>query len=121
MEQKLISKAKTEARQIERDWGTMRWLAGRELGNSDDMTVGHVTIKPGMCNPRHGHPNCDEVLYLLDGTLEHTLGDETIVMHAGDTLSVKRGVFHNARNIGNSDAQLFVAFSSADRLVQDED
>lgn len=120
MQQKLIPKAETEARAVVEDWGALRWVAGRDLGNSDDVTVGLVTIKPGMCNPRHRHPNCDEVLHLLAGTLEHTLDDERVLMHAGDTLSVKRGVFHNARNVADSDAQLLAVFSSADRRIEHE-
>ena len=121
MEQKLLTKAETDSKTIETPWGSLCWLAGRAFGNSDDMTVGRVTIKPGMCNPRHRHPNCDEVLYLLHGTLEHTLDEQTVVVHAGDTVSVRRGVFHNATNIGNRDADMIVVFSSADRMIEHEE
>jgi quercetin dioxygenase-like cupin family protein len=120
MQQRIIPKAETDARADVQDWGTLRWVAGRELGNTDDVTVGLVTIKPGRCNTRHRHPNCDEILHLLEGTLEHTLDDERLVMHAGDTLSVRRGVLHNARNIGEADAQLLVVFTSANRRVEHE-
>jgi quercetin dioxygenase-like cupin family protein len=121
MEQKLIPTAETEAHAVVEDWGSLRWVAGRDQGNSDDVTVGLVTINAGCSNPRHGHPNCDEVLYLLAGTLEHTLDDECVLMHAGDTLSIRRGVHHNARNVGDTDAELLVVFSSADRRIEHED
>ncbi len=118
MEQKLLPKADTDSKAIETPWGSLCWLAGRAFGNSDDITVGRVTIKPGMSNPRHRHPNCDEVLYLLQGTLEHTLDEDIVVVQAGDTLSVRRGVSHNATNTGNGDADMIVIFSSADRMVE---
>ena len=120
MEQKLLSKADTAAKKIETDWGSLCWLAGRDFGNSDDMTVGRVIIKAGMSNPPHRHPNCDEVLYLLQGTLEHTLDDETVIVNAGDTLSIRKHVFHRAKNIGDCDADLIVVFSSADRKAEGE-
>jgi quercetin dioxygenase-like cupin family protein len=68
-----------------------------------------------MANPRHYHPNCDEVLYVVEGTIEHTLGAETYAMHQGDAISIPAGVVHNARNTGSAEAILLLAFSSPDR------
>lgn len=121
MEQKLLSKSETDSRKTVTPWGSLCWLAGRAFDNSDDMTVGRVTIKPGMCNPRHRHANCDEVLYLLEGTLEHALDDETVVLQTGDTLSVRRGTLHNAANVGNADADMIVIYSSPDRQMEHEE
>lgn len=46
-------------------WGTLSWRVSRALGNSTVMTFGRATIRAGMSNPRHRHPNCDEVLHVL--------------------------------------------------------
>ena len=100
---------------IAEDWGSLCWLAGRKLGNADGVTVGRVTIKPGQSNPRHAHDTCEEVLYLLAGTLEHTMGDQRTIMRAGDTLVVAAGIPHNALNIGDVDADMIVAYSSGTR------
>ena len=102
------------------DWGRIAWLASRGLGNSETMTFGRVTIRAGHANPRHRHPNCDEVLHLLSGRLEHTLGDERFEMGPGDTVSIPTGVFHNARALGDEDAVMVIAFSSADRETEGE-
>ena len=72
-------------------------------------------IRPGRENPRHYHPNCDEILYVAEGTIEHTSGDDAFPMNAGDAISIPAGVTHNARNVGQADAVLMIAFSSADR------
>jgi quercetin dioxygenase-like cupin family protein len=50
--------------------------------------VGRVIIQPGRSNPRHSHTTCEEVLYLLRGRLRHTVGDEVVILEAGDTLTV---------------------------------
>jgi len=96
-------------------WGHMTWMVSGELGNANHMTVGRVTIHPGNCNPRHCHPTCEEVLHLLSGELEHSLGDERIRMSAGDCIVIPPGVFHNAVNVGETDADMVVTFSSAQR------
>ncbi len=101
-------------------WGKLQWFAGRGLANSEDMTVGECTIYPGQQNPLHSHPNCEEVLHLLTGTIEHTANEERYVLTAGDTITVPRHVRHNARNIGETTALMSIAFSSADRQMQPE-
>lgn len=101
-------------------WGRIVWLVSRGLGNSTTMTFGRVTIQAGQANPRHRHPNCDEVLHLISGRLEHTLGDERILMEAGDTISIPTGVWHNATALGETDAEMAIAFSSPDRETEGE-
>ncbi len=101
-------------------WGHLVWYASGELGNSDTMTVGRAVIRPGQQNPRHYHPNCDEVLHVLEGRILHSMGERTVEMAAGDTVSIPTGVPHNARNIGTEDAVLLISFSTADRKVVNE-
>lgn len=101
-------------------WGQLTWYVSGELGNSDTLTTGQAIIKPGQQNPRHYHPNCDEVLHVLKGRILHSMGDRTVEMSAGDTVSIPTGVLHNARNIGTEDAVLAISFSSADRKVVNE-
>ena len=73
-----------------------------------------------MSNPKHRHPNCDEILHLLSGRIDHTLGAETFVMEAGDTISIPAGVWHQARALDGADAEMVIAFSSADRETEME-
>lgn len=104
---------------IEEDWGSLMWLASKELTNSN-ITVGEVHIKPGKSNPRHCHDSCEEVLYLLTGQLNHTFGDESVVMNPGDTIVIPQGMMHNAENIGNQNAVMIVSFSSGTRDFRKE-
>lgn len=105
----------------EMDWGRLIWMVSGRQGNSSTMTVGRCYLDPGRANPRHYHPNCDEVLHVLTGTIEHTLGDEMVVMQPGDTISIPRGVMHGAHNIGTEQAIFVITFSTPDRQTVGED
>ena len=103
---------------LEFDWSRIEWLASHALGNSQTMTVGRVTIRAGNRNFVHRQPNCDEVLHLLRGRLEHSLGEEIFPMEMGDTISIPTGAWHNARAIGTQDAVMLVCYSSAIRQTE---
>ncbi|HOE65982.1 MAG TPA: cupin domain-containing protein [Candidatus Hydrogenedentes bacterium] len=109
------SAAAAQAEKRVESWGSLEWLASKQIGNAKGLTLGRVIIKPGQCNPRHRHNACEEILYLLAGTLEHSVGEKTIVLRAGDTLTAPAGVFHNAVNIGDVDADMIVAYDSGAR------
>jgi quercetin dioxygenase-like cupin family protein len=100
--------------EIQREaWGHLVWQVSGGLGNSDALTIGRCVLAPGAANPRHHHPNCDEVLEVLAGAIVHTLGEEEIAMGRGDMITIPAGVAHNARNVGGGVAELRVCFSSA--------
>ena len=99
----------------EHDWGTITWMVSGPLGNSDTMTVGRSDIYPDKQTTRHYHPNCDEVLHVIEGTVEHACDNHLVRMGPGDTISIPSGVVHNARNVGEGVAVLVIAFSSAMR------
>jgi quercetin dioxygenase-like cupin family protein len=107
----------------ETSWGSLQWMVGRHNGASGHMTLGRVTIKPGMGNPVHQHPNCEEILLVIAGELEHTLpGGGTVRLRPGDCIVLAPGGFHRAVNVGRETAVVVVAFNSADRqtLTRDE-
>lgn len=97
-------------------WGKLEWFASRTLGNSASMTVGLATISVGKSNPLHRHPNCDEILHVIQGHIMHRVGDKEYEMWAGDTVTIPEGTLHNARNIGADDAVLSISFSTPDRI-----
>jgi len=121
MNYSVFSAEKAESSRIEESWGSLRWLAGKSVGNARGLTLGRVIIKPGQSNPSHRHPNCEEALYLLKGRLRHFMGGEQVVLQAGDTLVVEAGVPHYAVNIGDEDADMIVAYSSAERGFEPAD
>lgn len=106
---------KADNKVVEMPWGQLRWFTSAELKNSRTMTTGMAIIKPGQTNPRHFHPNCDEILHVISGRISHRMNEVTVEMEAGDTVSIPQGVLHNATNIGDTDAVLSISFNSAYR------
>ncbi len=103
------------------DWGSITWLHSGAFSGSEELTVGEVVIRAGCSNPMHIHANCEEALYLLEGELEHTCGDEPDYrLKPGSAIVVPRGVRHNARCISDRDARMIVAYSSPAREMQGE-
>jgi quercetin dioxygenase-like cupin family protein len=96
-------------------WGELRWLTSAEMGSSRTMTTGVAILKQGRSNPRHFHPNCDEILHVISGKIRYTMNEVTVEMNAGDTVSIPRGALHNAANIGDGDAVLVISFDTAYR------
>ena len=97
------------------DWGTIQWLvSGKKLPDSQ-LTFGFVTIAAGARNVRHYHPNCDEVLFVIEGDLDHALGDEVFHLGAGSAIHIPTGIHHNAVNTGMTTAKVVVAYSTGDR------
>ena len=49
----------------------------------------------------HTHPG-EEIIYVLEGTLEYEIGGKAVRVRAGDVLFVPAGTPHSARNIGGA-------------------
>lgn len=98
-------------------WGSIQWLCSGGLFPDAQQTFGFVQIKPGQKNPLHHHPNSDEVLYLLEGELSHSLGDEVYHLVPGMSIHIPQGVPHDAINTGDQVARMLVAYPTADRQV----
>ncbi len=103
---------------IELGWGTIVWLVGEAQTPGAEQTLGLVTINPGQRNPLHRHPNCEELLYVLEGEADHRLGEEMFHLKAGDVIRIPRGVEHWAQAKGNGPVVAIISFSSADRRTE---
>jgi quercetin dioxygenase-like cupin family protein len=99
-------------------WGEVSWLVGARETPGAEQTFGVVTILPGQRNPLHVHPNCEEVLYVVSGKCEHRLGDDSFTLTPGMAIRIPRGIEHWARCVGGEPLTAVVAFSVADRLME---
>jgi len=107
------------------EWGTLKWLCHDQLFLGAEQTLGICEILPGQRNPRHYHPNCDEVLYLLSGRGEHSFEDGVIALRPGMTIQIPVGVTHNLHNTGSEPLVCLISFNSGHRetvfVEQDSD
>jgi quercetin dioxygenase-like cupin family protein len=58
-----------------------------------------VDFDPGYVAPMHTHPG-EEIIYVIEGTLEYEIGGKKSKVKAGDVLFVPAGIPHTATNIG---------------------
>ena len=59
-----------------------------------------VRYDPGAHVPRHAHEENEQVMLMLEGEVEMTVGSETRTLRAGDSVVVNRGVEHELRSDG---------------------
>lgn len=62
-----------------------------------------VGFDPGVVAPAHKHPG-EEIIYVLEGTLEYTVDGKAVSLKAGQVLFVPAGVVHSAKNVGSEHA-----------------
>lgn len=63
----------------------------------------HVTryfYPPGTCFPQHSHV-IDKIDAVVAGRFRLTMAGDSVILGAGDCLSLPRGVLHSAEVIGN--------------------
>jgi quercetin dioxygenase-like cupin family protein len=60
-----------------------------------------VDFDPGYVSPMHTHPG-EEIIYVIEGTLEYVIGGKTARVKAGDVLFVPAGTPHLAKNVGST-------------------
>jgi quercetin dioxygenase-like cupin family protein len=65
----------------------------------EQVLLCHVTYEPGTRVPRHSHPEAEQVMWIVDGSVEMTIGEETRLLQAGDVAVVNRGIEHELYSV----------------------
>ena len=97
------------------DFGSVHWVVRAGDPEGAEQTAGLAVFDAGKGNAEHTHPNCEEIVFVLEGSVEHTLGDQSTRLGPGDLIVVPRGVPHRLLNRGSAPARAYVVFSSPDR------
>ncbi len=58
-----------------------------------------IDFEPGAAFGEHSHPG-EEIIYVLEGTLEYTVEGKSVILKAGETLFIPAGTIHAAKNNG---------------------
>jgi oxalate decarboxylase/phosphoglucose isomerase-like protein (cupin superfamily) len=97
------------------EWGTLQWLANGAILPGAAQTVGICHLFAGKANPPHYHPNCEEILYVQQGTGKHLLGEEWVAVGPGSIVRIPLGIKHQLVNAGTDTLICLIVFSSGDR------
>ena len=66
------------------------------LAHSGSLMQVEVAFQVGAVGPLHAHPH-EQLTYVLSGVFEFTIGGETRIVRAGDTLYKRPNVVHGCR------------------------
>ena len=91
--------------QIE-DWGTLRWLSNPPGTGASQLTVIDVGLAPGKGHDFHKHPDQEEVILVVGGTVEQWAGKESRVLGPGDSAFIPANVVHASFNVGTKNAKI---------------
>ncbi len=92
------------------DWGVFAQVSGPRDGLAGIVTV-EATFLPGKCHDFHRHPGQEEVIYVLDGTIEQWVEAERQILVAGDSVVIPASVVHATFNDGDAAAKIIAVLS----------
>jgi quercetin dioxygenase-like cupin family protein len=95
----------TEANPAVLDWGRFSWLSDPSKG-AKQLTVIDTIISPGKGLNFHLHPDQEEVMYVISGTIEQWIDREKQILGPGDSAFVPAGVVHTSVNVGTDEAKV---------------
>lgn len=105
----------TFARHLPADTGPSYWGPGDRYTflvtgaqTNGAYFIMEAIVPPGGGPPPHIHIREEEAYYLLEGTLDVTLGDGTFTASAGDFVQIPRGTVHAFRNAGIAMARMLI-------------
>ena len=82
------------------DWGSLRWMSNPPSTGAGQLTVIEVTLQPGKGHDFHKHPDQEEVIYAVSGSVEQWLEQEKRDLHTGDSLFIPADTVHASFNVG---------------------
>ncbi len=92
MKGKFVMGAETPA--VQMDWGTLRWLSNPVATGAKQLAIVEVSIAPGGGHDFHKHPNQEEQIYVIEGTVEQWLNTEMRILGPGDSVFIGADVAH---------------------------
>lgn len=78
----------------------------------EKLTVAIINHEKPSGRGTHQHADMEQVTYILDGTVEFTLGEETRVLQRGDMVVIPAGTLHGVKVIQGQKASCLEIFSS---------
>jgi quercetin dioxygenase-like cupin family protein len=70
-----------------------------------------ATFAPGRAHPFHTHPGQEEVIFVLEGSIEQWIEQERQQLGVGDAAVIEAGVVHATYNDGDVPARILAVLS----------
>ena len=88
------------------DWGKLGWLSNPPNTGAKQLTVIDVNLAPGKGHDFHKHPDQEDVILVIGGTVEQWVGKESRILGPGDSAFIPANVVHASFNVGTKKAKI---------------
>ncbi len=88
------------------DWGEIAWVCRPAAADAKQLAVLDVTITPQKGHDFHKHPDQEEVIYVISGSIEQWIEDQKQVLSPGDAVFIPANMVHASFALGDQDAHL---------------
>lgn len=78
------------------------------------ILMGSEALPPGTAIPVHCHDGCEEIIFIHEGNVQVTLGDEQVLAGPGTTVVVPPGTWHGVAAHGDEGATMLFIFPGSD-------
>ena len=103
-------KSSGEIERQQHDWGVFAPVSVPRDGVEGIVTI-EATFLPGKCHDFHRHPGQEEVIYVLDGTIEQWVESEKRLLGPGEAAIIPASVVHASFNDGSEPARILAILS----------
>jgi quercetin dioxygenase-like cupin family protein len=93
------------------DWGTIGWRTRPANTGCKTFVVMDVELEPTFGHDFHKHPQQDELITVLAGTIEQWIEGDKTILEAGDSVYLDKDVVHASFNVGDVTARLLVVLA----------
>ncbi len=104
MSGKFIPAAQAEREKL--DWGTLAWLSRPTTTEAEQLVVIEVNLSPGHGHNFHKHPEQEEVIYVIEGSIEQWLRQEKRTLQPGDSVFIPADTVHASFNVSSRPAKV---------------
>jgi quercetin dioxygenase-like cupin family protein len=104
MSGKFIPAAQADREKL--DWGTLAWLSRPTTTEAEQLVVIEVNLSPGHGHNFHKHPEQEEVIYVIEGSIEQWLRQEKRMLNPGDSVFIPADTVHASFNVSSRPAKL---------------
>jgi len=92
--------------------GLIEWFNYPESDPELPMLFGaRVVLSPGLGHNFHRHPGREELIFVIEGTIEQWVDQQCGILKPGDSVLIPAGCVHASFNLTSRDAVLVVVLS----------
>src|SRR5882757_2741373 len=93
------------------DGKTHNWYYKEGLGENGSLVLCRARIVPEAGHAFHTHPEMDEIIYVIEGSMTQWLEHEKRELKPGDSIYIPRGVVHGCINHATADCEFLAVLS----------